>query len=397
MTVWRSVLRGLTARTRGLGQIRRPADENGPEFDLTYVRTGPRTGSAPLVVIPGGPGLASVLPYRGLRRRAARLGLDVIMVEHRGVGLSRWDLTGGDLPRSAMRIRAVVEDIAAVLDHESVDRALIIGSSYGSYLASCFGAWHPHRVAGMVLDSALQSATDLDLERRVVRSLLWDADTDIASHVRRLHADGVDERRLLDVARAGYELGGADLLGPLLRARVRGRGNLSWRIVEAYASRDESIATIPGVYEFDLAGVIGFRELGYGGQSDGLPLDPALTYAPLTSAFPPFEAEPVDLGEAVRDFAWPMVLLSGNRDLRTPPAIARRVAAEAPDAVLAQIENGHSALESHPEALLTVAGALSAGRHEQLPNQATTLDRLPRRGMAARSPQLLTALVRAGR
>ena len=396
MTVRRSVLRGLTRGVSGLGQLRRPADENGPEFDLTYVRTGPRTGASPLVVVPGGPGLASVLPYAALRRRAARLGLDLIMIEHRGVGLSRWDLAGRDLPARAMRIRAAVDDIAAVLAHEAVETALLVGSSYGSYLVACFGALYPERVAGMLLDSALQSATDLDLERQAVRSLLWDADTELAADVRRLHDDGADERRLLDVARAAYELGGADLLGPLLRARVWRRGEVAWRIMEAYASRDESIVTVPGVYEFDLAGVIGFRELGYGGQADGLPLDPALTYAPIASAFPSFEAEPIDLGEAVRDFAWPLVLLSGNRDLRTPPAIAQRVAAAAPDAVLVQIENGHSALETHPEALLAAARALSVGSHGQLPEQAVALDRLPRRGVAARSPQLLTALVRTG-
>lgn len=397
MTVRRSVLRELATGISGLGQLRRPADENGPEFDLTYVRTGPRAGAPPLVVVPGGPGLASVLPYRALRRRAARLGLDLIMIEHRGVGLSRWDAAGRDLPTTAMRIRAVVDDIAAVLDHLAVEKALLVGSSYGSYLVSCFGAMHPERVAGMLLDSTLQSANDLDLERRAVRSLFWDADTEIAADVRRLYDDGVDDRRLLDMARAAYELGGADLLGPLLRARVRGRSGLAWRIMEAYASRDESIVTVPGVYEFDLVGVIGFRELGYGGQADGLPLDPALTYAPLASAFPPFEAEAVDLGEAVGDFAWPMVLLSGSRDLRTPPAIAHRVAAAAPDAVLVQIENGHSALETHPEALLAAAAALSSGQHEHLPARAVALDNLPRRGVAARSPQLLTALVGAGR
>jgi proline iminopeptidase len=46
------------------------------------VRTG-RKSAHPLVVIPGGPGTASVALYR-LRRRAAGEGLDVIMVEHRG-------------------------------------------------------------------------------------------------------------------------------------------------------------------------------------------------------------------------------------------------------------------------------------------------------------------------
>ena len=396
MTVRSGFLRALTARTTGPDRVRRPADENGPAFDLAYVRVGPRNGAPPLVVVPGGPGLGSVVPYRSFRRRAASRGHDVIMIEHRGVGLSRVDLTGRDLPMSAMWIRAVVDDIAAVLDRESVESALLVGSSYGSYLASSFGALHPDRVAGMVLDSALQSAADIDVERRAVRSLFWDADTDIAADIRRLHADGVGGRELLDVSRAAYELGGPDRLGPLLRSQVRRRGGVAWRTVEAYASRGESIVHVPGVYEFDLVGAIGFRELGYGAEADGLPLDPALTYAPLAPRFPTFEAELMNLQSAATGFTWPIVLLTGDRDLRTPPPIAERVASAAPGTTLVRIENGHSALETHPEALLAVAGSLAAGTHAQLEQQAAELNRLPRRGFAARSPALLAAMVRAG-
>ncbi|WP_144238012.1 MULTISPECIES: hypothetical protein [Bacteria] len=59
-------------------RILRPATHDAPAFRLAYTRSGPRTDT-PLVVIPGGPGLASIQPYRALRRRAARGGLDVIM------------------------------------------------------------------------------------------------------------------------------------------------------------------------------------------------------------------------------------------------------------------------------------------------------------------------------
>src|SRR5690606_15154256 len=102
-----------------------------------------------------------------------------------------------------------------------------------------------------------------------------------------------------------------------------------------------------GIYEFDLVGAIGFRELGYGGEPDGLPLDPALTYSPLAPQFPAFEAEPFDLIEDVRAFDWPLVLLTGSRDLRTPPAIASRVAAAVPGAISVPLANGHSALDTH--------------------------------------------------
>ena len=78
----------------GVQSVRRPVISGGDaEFDLYYVRTG-EPSQHPLVIIPGGPGMASVQLYKGLRRRAAGHGLDVIMVEHRGIGMSRHDDNG---------------------------------------------------------------------------------------------------------------------------------------------------------------------------------------------------------------------------------------------------------------------------------------------------------------
>ena len=364
--------------------LRRPAVGGAPPFELSYVRTGPRTAT-PALIIPGGPGLASVLPYRGLRRRAAAGGLDVLMVEHRGIGRSRHDLAV--LPADAMRITAVLDDLAAVLDAEGVDRAFVVGSSYGSYLASSFGARHPDRVAGMLLDSALQSTEDLALERARLRGLFWDADDDLSRGVRRLVADGIDER----VVRAAYELAGPELVRPL----VRHRPGLAWHALAAYASRDGSVARIPGIYEFDVVGTIAFRELHYGAPPDGLPLDPALTYAPLAERYPAFDGEPNDLTAAVAGFRWPMVLLSGDRDLRTPPEIAERVARTAPDATLVRLRNGHSALDTQPMALLNATRRLVRGQHHRLPAEEPALDRLRRTGVSARFPPLLQALAHA--
>ncbi|MBP1326605.1 pimeloyl-ACP methyl ester carboxylesterase [Leucobacter exalbidus] len=379
-----------TARTTGLRKVHRPATDNSPAFDLAYVRTGPRT-STPTVIIPGGPGLGSVLPYRRLRRLAARGGLDLIMVEHRGVGRSRTDLAGHDLPVSAMWVTEAVDDIAAVLDREGVRTAFIAGSSYGSYLASSFGARHGDRVAGMLLDSALQSASDHDLEREVLRDLLWEGNEPLPTLVHELAATGIDERELLDVVRAAYELCGATFLTRLLRRRIRHRGSLTWKLLASYATRDASIAQLPGIYEFDLVGAIGFRELGYGAPRDGRPLDPALTYGLIADQFPPFAHEPFDLQAQAANFSWPLVLLTGARDLRTPTAIARRVAAAAPDAVLVEIDNGHSALDTHPVALLNAIRRLVNGQQEQLPADTVALNQLPKRGISARFPALLQA------
>src|SRR5215218_6162086 len=120
----------------GVRAIRRPVrNGSSDEFDLYYVRSGRKTAH-PLVVIPGGPGAASIALYRGFRRRAAAEGLDVIMIEHRGIGMSRHDDGGNDLPPEALTIDQVVDDIAAVLDDAQVAKAAVYGTSYGTYVVA---------------------------------------------------------------------------------------------------------------------------------------------------------------------------------------------------------------------------------------------------------------------
>ena len=316
------------------------------------------------------------------------------MIEHRGVGHSRRDASGRPLPHSAMWVSDVVDDIVAVLDSENVRSAFIVGSSYGTYLASSFAATHPDRVSGMILDSALQSTSDLVLERERIRELFWDADTEIARSVRQLAKSGRGGHHFLEVIRAAFELGGHDLLRPLLSARLAGRSSLAWRALELYAGRGESIARIPDVYEFEIAGAIGFRELDYGAAPDGHPLDPARTYARLAHRFPPFDREPFDLLEEMRSFAWPVVILIGSRDMRTPPTAARRVAERIPDATIVAIENGHSALDTHPAALLNAMRHLANGTPHRLAALAPRLDRLRRPGLAGLMPRALLAMTR---
>ena len=185
------------------------------EFDLFYVRTG-RKSPHPLVVIPGGPGAASIALYRGFRRRAVAEGLDVIMVEHRGVGMSRHDDTGTDLPPEALSIDQVVDDVAAVLDDAQVDKAVIYGTSYGTYVAAGVGVRHPDRVHAMILDSPLLSAEDINAVREATRRVLWHGDepetADLATKVRRLVEDGVLTPAAAQLAAGMYGLAGPDVL-----------------------------------------------------------------------------------------------------------------------------------------------------------------------------------------
>lgn len=343
--------------------VRRPASADTPEFDLAYVRSH-QGASVPVVVIPGGPGLGSIRVYGGFRRSAP--DLDIIMVEHRGVGHSRRDLRGAELPASAMTVTAAVDDIAAVLDAEHVDRAVIVGSSYGSYLAQGFGVRHPERVQAMVLDSTLLSAQDHHAVRAHARRVLWEGERGptvaAARRIRRLvEQEGADPLPLGATATFLYEFGGAPRLERYLDQRSRNRTGLvdrTFRAAQASGGR-----SVPYVMEFGLVGNLATRELQYAPTPDGLIFDPAYATEGLLARFPAFEKEPFDLPASLPLFDWPVVVLTGERDLTTPPGVAKRTAALARRSRFVRVLGiGHSVLDSHPEALLAAIRALLRGR-----------------------------------
>ncbi len=407
--------RRRVAALPGVRFVRRPEGAGAPPFDLAYVRTGP-VSPTPVVVIPGGPGLASVLPYGSFRRRAEDAGMDVIMVEHRGVGLSRTDLDGADLPGAALTIREVVDDIAAVLDAEGVERATIYGSSYGSYLAQGFGVRHPGRVAAMVLDSPVTSAHDHLSVRGHARGLLWEGDTPAtatsARLLRSLVASGAhDADEASTVSRIVYEFAGPATLERLLTARSRGRASRTWRWLADLGGR-ETTDVSPFVMEFDLVARIAFRELDYAPAPDGGPFDPAPEFSALATRYESFDREPFDLPRHWAGFDWPLAVLSGDRDLRTPRPVAAKVVRGTPDsAVLRVPATGHSALDTHLEASLAAITAVQDGTHEALSHDPGALAALRRRGasrhvgtilrarlaLASRVPPLRPASIRATR
>lgn len=333
-------------------QVARPVRPESPErFLLTYVRTGPRT-EHPVLVVPGGPGMASVAPYVRLRAQAARRGIEMVMVEHRGIGLSRTDQHGRDLPADAVTIEQTVDDLAAVLDHAEIPRATLYGSSYGAYLVQGFGMRHPDRVAGMVLDSPLLSARDLEVARAWRRALFWDgtdpALASVAAEVRALAEVGVSMTELVSVVQLVHEFAGPRVLHGLLTARRRDRLRRTWRWAAGLGVGEIDGPGVRFVMEPDLVEAITYRQLGFGRPPDGGPLDPQLITATATERRPTFATEPFDLPAALPRFSWPVAVISGERDLRTPPPIARRIARLAPGGVLVSIPGmGHSALDTH--------------------------------------------------
>lgn len=369
----------------GVRAVRRPVSPGSDErFDLFYVRSG-RKSAHPVVIIPGGPGVASIQPYRALRRRAAAAGFDVIMIEHRGIGMSRHTDAGADLPPEAITVEQVVDDIAAVLDDAGVHEAVLYGTSYGTYVAAGFGVRHPDRIAAMVLDSPLLSTADIEAMRSAIRGLLWEGSdpetAELAPKVRRLVADGMLAPRGGELAGLLYGFGGQALLDRQLDLLLRGR-TLVWSAL-AWLNR-LSTRKAPYRNEVDLVGRIAFRELNYAGVPDGLPLDPALEMADMIGSakfYEPFEAEPFDLTAEMPHFRWPTVVVSGGRDLTTPPAVAERIAALVPESVLVRMPTvAHSVLDTRERAAFAVIRAVCDGAAEQLAATADELDDLPARG-----------------
>lgn len=364
----------------GVRPVRRPIRIGGDErFDVFYVRTG-RKSPHPFVVIPGGPGAASIALYRAFRRRAAVSGLDVIMVEHRGVGLSRHDDVGNDLPPEALTVDAAVDDIAAVLDDAQVEKAIVYGTSYGSYLAAGMGVRHPGRVHAMVLDSPLLSADDIDVVRTQTRKVLWDGDVpgsaDLASRVRRLAAEGVLSSKDVQLIGDMYGAAGPDVLRRQLDLLLAGR-DLLWAAV-GLGTRKLLERKMPYHNEPDLVERIAYRELNYGAVPDGGPLDPAIAFREMATGDVEFVAEPYDLPSAMPGFTWPTAVISGGRDLTTPRDVARRIADLIPDSVLVDLPTaGHSILDTREHAALEICKAIRAGEIADLATRSAELDALP--------------------
>lgn len=313
-----------------------PDREDSPAFPLTYTDSGARRDEPALVVIPGGPGFASILPYAYYRPRIARAGFRVIMVEHRGVGLSRHDAEGNDLPVEAMWSEYAARDILAVLDHIGVKKAWFHGTSYGGYLAQLIGALVPERVAGMFLDTTMFSTGDGEAQREHNRRLFLLGESPdtaaIAHQVRDLLDSGkATDEELTEVLPPVYEIFGPRVVRRLLLLVAAGR-RFEWEFFHRQLRKELDDEFDPLVFQFDLTGTIWFREL-VPTHPDGMTFDTARMFAEKAGDFPPFEREPFDPAEALPGFSWPAVLFSGGRDTREPASLHRKMASLLPEAL----------------------------------------------------------------
>ncbi len=194
--------------------------------------------------------------------------------------------------------------------------------------------------------------------------------------VRRLFDDGVMTPAAAQLAAAVYGFGGAPLLDRQLDLLLQGR-HLLWtgmgRVAELMVGRKAPYRNenrfggpdrLPGA---QLCGHARRPAVGPSGRDAG--------FRPRDTAF---EAEPFDLVAEMPKFSWPTVVISGGRDLTTPPEVADRVAELIPRSVLVRLETtGHSVLDSKERAALRIMSTVAAGRAVTLPAQAAALDAMP--------------------
>ncbi|MFH0412497.1 alpha/beta fold hydrolase [Corynebacterium sp. L4756] len=379
------------------GVVRRPLAD-GREFDVAYIRTG-RKKRTPVVVIPGGPGLASALPYQGFRKLAAKQGLDVIMVEHRGVGLSRADTSGELLQLADVTVEAAADDIAAVIDEYGLDQVVVAGTSYGSYLAQVFAVRHPGQVKALVLDSPMLSVeADLVMVREYRRSLLWDGESEptaeVAAVIRQL-AEKEEPTELAHVVQVVYEFAGLETLTTLLKERQAGRLGWLWKRINKMGSGEMDGEGMAYFMEPKLVRGISFAQLGYGLPADGGPLDPQLFMVKNAGDAPEFAGETTDLEAALDGYDWPTVVISGDRDLRTPRPVAEKIVQGVPRGTLVPIaETGHSMLDTHQLVLIEVLLSLLDFGDEGLAEKADYFAGRPRKGASGKIGKILSTIVR---
>jgi pimeloyl-ACP methyl ester carboxylesterase len=83
-------------------------------------------------------------------------GYRLITPDLRGAGRS-WD-------SGPLRWEQLADDLAALLDHLGLERAVVAGVSAGSGVALCFGLRHPDRTAGLVLIAPLHPGSWRELD-----------------------------------------------------------------------------------------------------------------------------------------------------------------------------------------------------------------------------------------
>lgn len=102
----------------------------------------------PAIVIHGGPGSGCTPWWRRLFDPSA---YRIVLFDQRGCGRSRPHASNPDTDLGSNNTANLISDIELLRQNLSIDRWLVIGSSWGSTLALAYAETHPNRATEMIL------------------------------------------------------------------------------------------------------------------------------------------------------------------------------------------------------------------------------------------------------
>ena len=145
----------------------------------------------PMVVIPGGPGLDGAymrVAVQGLRARS-------YVMDPRGTGRSHVPERLGDIS-----LRALVSDIEELRKSLHVNRWIVMGHSFGGFIAQAYAANYPEHIQALILVSS--TAPDLSVETQVQEQMsarLSPADRAAMARARELNKTNPDAAQRLQM------------------------------------------------------------------------------------------------------------------------------------------------------------------------------------------------------
>jgi len=138
----------------------------------------------PIVILTGGPGLSGVFDFDGFIQKdifltKLRSNRDIILMDYRGTGFSKPFLRCDNLiVRGKMSLEEmrscynqskkdninlsdytsvnIAYDLNEILEKEKINKALLMGFSYGTRIASTMARDYPNKVSAMILDGFFQ-------------------------------------------------------------------------------------------------------------------------------------------------------------------------------------------------------------------------------------------------
>jgi proline iminopeptidase len=264
------------------------------DVDLAYETFGARGASLPVIAVNGGPGLSHA--YMMQNDLWERVGRDqfVVLYDQRGTGKSKPMKEG-----AAQTMEAQVADLDAVRAALKLDKVALVGDSYGGFLSMAYAAAHPEHVAKLVLSDSPPP------EWKTMVHLLPDVFPDM------------EESGAVEAKQLGPGTDAAEQAG--LRNHFR-------MIFYSPEKRDAYMAKI---------GDLGF--------------EPGVAAAVSKSA------SEMDLTARVKDFHFPVLVITGRYDMNVAPLNAWRMAHEIPGAKIVFFEkSGHLPAYEEPEKYLAV-------------------------------------------